>query len=210
MFFFLPFLFVMTDLKELRQHLRNNRRQIASVQCHSAQLAIIEWITALKVYQAARRIAGYWAKDGELDVTALLVRARADGKMTYLPVMTGIGQPLLFAPYTSTTLLQDNRYKIPEPVVPANQIIKPIQLDLVLTPLVGFDDEGLRLGMGGGFYDRSFAFRRRADALPQPCLIGIAYESQHLPQLLPKRDWDIPLDAVITESGVYRWHTELL
>ena len=206
MFFFL--LFLMIELKELRRSVRQRRRQLDPAQRDTAQRAMLEHLTALNVYQTAHRIAGYWSNDGELDIGAILTQAQAEGKTTYLPVMTGVGQPLLFAPYTPASPMQPNRYKIPEPVVPAEHIIQPHQLDLVLTPLVAFDDNGQRLGMGGGFYDRSFAFRKQDDLLPRPCLVGVAFELQHVPQSLPRRDWDVRLDAAVTEAGVYRWHLE--
>lgn len=199
----------MIDLKELRHSVRHRRRQLAPAQRDAAQDAVMRHLTALNIYQTARRIAGYWSNDGELDISNILTRARADGKTTYLPVMTELGQPLLFAPYTPASLMRPNRYKIPEPVVPAAHVIQPQQLDLVLTPLVAFDADGQRLGMGGGFYDRSFAFRKQNDQLLQPYLVGVAFELQHVSQSLPRRDWDVRLDAAVTEADVYRWYPEI-
>lgn len=192
----------MEDLKLLRRTLRAARRDIQSAQRALAQQKVITSIIDLEVYQNARHIAAYLAMDGELDLSGLLTQAWADGKNIYLPVLTGAAQPLLFAPYTAKTPMKIGSYKIPEPAVPRQQMVTGDVLDLVLTPLVGFDDKGYRLGMGGGFYDRSFAFRQQPEH-SKPYLLGIAFEQQQAP--LPHRSWDVRLDAVVTQNGVYRW-----
>jgi len=98
-------------------------------------------------------------------------------------------------------ILEPNFYGIPEPR--PIELIDPRTLDLVLTPLVAFDGSGHRIGMGGGYYDRSFAFLRRRRYWRKPHLLGLAYELQKLPAIIPN-DWDIPLDAVATEARIYR------
>ncbi len=77
------------------------------------------------------------------------------------------------------------------------------ELDVVLVPLVGFDDAGNRLGMGGGFYDRHFSFLRSRTHFRRPRLIGVAYEMQRLPKL-PTDPWDVPLWAVVTDRGIHK------
>ena len=76
------------------------------------------------------------------------------------------------------------------------------QLDVVIAPLVAFDESLNRLGMGGGYYDRTFAFRKRARVLRRPVLIGVAYSFQRVDRLQPE-NWDVPLDVVITEKESY-------
>jgi len=191
----------MANLKAFRHTLRQGRRQIPDEQRQSAQRAVFDTIASLPIYRSAQHIAGYWASDGEIDVTALLRKARMDGKTSYLPIIMGLKQALLFAPFSDATPMQPKRYQIPEPQVSPAQLIPSAQLDLVLTPLVAFDDEGRRLGMGGGFYDRSFEFCKGK----RPFLLGVAFESQHLEQALPQRDWDVRLDAAVTETGIYHW-----
>jgi 5-formyltetrahydrofolate cyclo-ligase len=83
------------------------------------------------------------------------------------------------------------------------QRIQPLALDLVLTPLVGFDHKGNRLGMGGGYYDRSFAFLLRRQNWKKPRLVGLAYDFQQLDKL-PAKNWDVPLTAVATDT---HWHS---
>ena len=94
------------------------------------------------------------------------------------------------------------RFGIPEPARIHDRRIKSIALDLVLLPLVAFDTAGHRLGMGGGYYDHSFEFIRRRVHWNKPRLVGLAYEFQRLPLIEPE-PWDVSLDAVATEQGVY-------
>ncbi len=143
-------------------------------------------------------IAGYWAVNGELDPAPLLERAGAMGKTVYLPVL--VGDMLQFAPYRPGAPLRRNRFQIPEPEVSPAEWLPPPALDLALTPLVAFDSTGTRLGMGGGFYDRSFAFLRDSGGLDRrPRLIGLAYQFQQVTDLV-RQPWDVPLDAAATEK----------
>ena len=90
-----------------------------------------------------------------------------------------------------------NRFGIPEPDLSADSLLAPAEMALVVVPLLGFTRSGQRLGMGGGFYDRTFAFRRERAA--PPWLVGAAYSFQELEQLKTEA-WDVPMDAVVTEK----------
>ncbi len=150
-------------------------------------------------FATASTVAGYWACHGELDPAPLLECAWAMDKAVYLPVLAG--NALQFAPYRPNTLLRRNRFQIPEPEVSPTEWLPPLALDLVLTPLVAFDLTGTRLGMGGGFYDRSFAFLRGpAQSGRRPRLVGVAYEFQQV-ETLVRQPWDVPLDAAATETA---------
>jgi 5-formyltetrahydrofolate cyclo-ligase len=97
--------------------------------------------------------------------------------------------------------LPPGRFGIRSPAPPASAL--PFaELDVVLVPLVAFDRHGTRIGMGGGYYDRGFAFRIAAP--PPPFLVGLAYHWQ-LHEPLDRRQWDVPLDAVITDRAVHRF-----
>ena len=95
--------------------------------------------------------------------------------------------------------MEDNRFGIAEPPA-SNPHIQPEDIDAVLAPLVAFDDQGHRLGMGGGYYDR---FLPRLNAGTP--LIGVAFACQQYEQPLPREAWDVPLHAVVTENGVLEW-----
>ena len=114
--------------------------------------------------------------------------------------MLGDDGALRFAPWRAGDPLVGNRYGIPEPDVAASSLLEPRDLALAVTPLVGFDPRGHRLGMGGGWYDRSFAFRQREPA--PPWLVGAAFEVQRI-DALDRADWDVALDAVCSDATVY-------
>jgi len=184
-------------IKSLRRQIRTARRNVPAHQAQVAAEAIANALSQCAAFCAAQHIAAYLAFDGELDPAPLLSLAQAQGKQTYLPVLQDTS-PMVFAPLAADTAMAANRFGIPEPVVEPDALLSAQGLDLVLTPLVAFDDEGFRLGMGGGFYDRTFAFKRTTAT--GPLLLGVAYALQERP--VPHREWDIPLDGVITEQGI--------
>ena len=169
-----------------------------------AAMAVARRLAAWPAFAGATRIAGYWACDGELDPMPALERVWATNRQVYLPVLAEESL-LCFAPYRPGVPLRRNRFKIPEPEVAPAEWVRPSQLDLVLAPLVAFDSTGTRLGMGGGFYDRSFAFLREAgDRGRRPWLLGLAYEFQKVAELV-RQPWDVPLNAVVTEAALYEF-----
>ena len=95
-----------------------------------------------------------------------------------------------------------NRFGIPEPSLRQHRIALPWALDVILVPLVGFDSACRRLGMGGGFYDRTLGFLRHRTHWRRPTLIGLAHECQRVAEL-EAQPWDVPLDMVVTEKRVY-------
>ena len=176
-----------------------------SAERRKAALSVARRVTDWPIYSAAIRIAGYWACDGELDPMPLLESAWAASKDVYLPVLVDAPpQSLRFAPYRPGLPLRRNRFDIPEPDVPPSEWLGPERLNLVLTPVVAFDSTGTRLGMGGGFYDRSFAFLLDPNYRGQrPLLLGLGYESQKTRERLVRQSWDVPLDAAATEEALY-------
>jgi 5-formyltetrahydrofolate cyclo-ligase len=150
----------------------------------------------------ARRVACYLANDGEMDVGPVMDLLRASGGRVFLPSLHG--RELWFFPYDNGTPLRANRFGIPEPELSAQNRCRPRDLDLVLMPLVAFDTAGNRLGMGGGYYDRTFSYLRNRVTWKKPLLIGIAYEFQRL-ESLPSQPWDIALHGVATERQVYHF-----
>jgi 5-formyltetrahydrofolate cyclo-ligase len=138
-----------------------------------------------------------------MDPRPLMDHLWSMGKTLYLPVLVNFSdRRLWFSAYTPGDTLVCNRYGIPEPLRVHAGRIRTAALDLVLMPLVAFDGMGHRLGMGGGYYDHSFAFLNRRLHWRKPRLMGLAYEFQRLSLIEPEH-WDVPLDAVATEQQVY-------
>lgn len=206
---FFPFLnfAVILDTHSLRQQLQCQRQALSDAEQRQAAFLVTQRILNWPVYQAALRVASYWPCRGELDPLPILEHAWNMGKMVYLPIMVNDPpQSLQFAPYQLGVPLQRNRFNIPEPDSPITEWLAPQQLDLVITPLVAFDLAGTRLGMGGGFYDRSFNFLLNDDHTPQrPYLLGLGYEFQKTADLLVREAWDVPLDAAVTEVSFYEF-----
>ncbi len=115
-----------------------------------------------------------------------------------LPVLDG--EQLAFAPWRPGEPLESNRYGIPEPVVSPARLLRPEAMAFVVLPLVAFDARGARLGMGGGWYDRSFAFRQTQTG--PPWLVGAGLELQRV-DCIETADWDVPVDAVCSEAQTY-------
>ena len=186
----------------LRESHRAARKRLSKEQQAAAAAALSSLITAQEFYQTATKIAFYLAVDGEIDPQPLLSKALAEGKTCFLPIAGQHDEQLLsFAPYDSATELMENQWGIAEPHAPAIEV-SPTSFDLVLVPLVAFDRECYRLGMGKGFYDRTFSFKI-FNRSSQPLLIGLAYECQ-LTEGLPNESWDVSLDAVVTAEKIYR------
>src|SRR6056297_66853 len=182
----------------LRLEMRARRRALPPFRRRLANRAIVRRISTLAAFRRARSVALYWPADGEPDVRALAATAWRHNKRVLLPVVSQQGV-MRFATWDRNTRFRRNRYGIPEPV--ARRFRAPAtRLDLVVMPLVAFDDHGNRLGMGGGYYDRTFEFLRLRKRWRKPHLIGVAYEFQRLPAL-PRVSWDVPLGGVVTEAG---------
>lgn len=192
----------MSDLRALRQQLRTRRQSLAEHERYQRSELAVRQLVNHRVFRAAQHIACYLPNDGELDLSSLIEQCWAVGKTVYLPVLSSIHRNHLhFLPFMPGDELVPNRFGIPEPVIRSRRMISLKHLDLVLMPLVGFDTNGNRLGMGGGFYDRSFAFLRRRHFWHKPTLLGVAYDFQQVDQLDSKA-WDVPLKGVVTETGI--------
>ncbi len=150
-------------------------------------------------FRDSRTVAAYFAVDGEIDLGPLIDRALGLGKQVCLPVVEQNGT-LRFATLTSDVALEPNQYGVPEP--PHRGFVDCRELDLVLAPLVAFDARGHRIGMGAGFYDRTFAFLNARPRAARPILVGAAYELQRAANF-DADPWDVPLDGVVTDRSFY-------
>ena len=194
------------QLHEQRRKLRAQRRALSDEQHAQWSQQAAAHLASHRIFRAARNIACYLPNDGEVDTLPIMAQAWAQGKKIFLPVLSEIKRNHLhFLPYELGDPLIKNRFGIPEPMLKPHCMVSPRQLDLVITPLVGFDAGGSRLGMGGGFYDRSFAFLRFRRFWRKPHLLGLAFDFQEVVGVagsLPRQPWDVPLKGMVTESGL--------
>jgi len=179
----------------LRQRNRKLRTQLSNEALEESGLLLFERIIALPEFISASKIATYSAINGEISLNPVIDRALELGKQVYLPNLDL--KSLRFSPYFHGQKMRINRFKLPEPDVTDAEMLEPESLDLVLVPLVVFDPQLNRIGMGGGYYDRSFEFRK------QPDCNGVAHELQKVDQLVPE-EWDVRLDMVITDAAIYK------
>ena len=190
----------MNSHDEMRQHNRKLRAELDLQQLEQSAQSLAARIVALDAYRQAQRVATYFAVNGEIGLDPVIDHAIAAGKQVYLPNLDQ--KTLRFSPYFREQKMRINKFRLPEPDVGDEEMLAPSQLDLVLAPLVVFDANRNRIGMGGGFYDRSFAMRKNP-AISRPVLIGVAHELQKVEQIIPE-DWDVQLDMIITDRAIYR------
>lgn len=184
----------------LRKELRKRRRALSAAQQKSASRRLYRRLVTTPLFRFSRRIAFTMAADGEIDPSLLLATAQRLGKECYLPVLSPVGEPRLrFKRWRKGEALRTNFYGIAEPR--HGRYCPPRALSLVLLPLVGFDANGNRLGMGKGYYDRTFAFRRHS-VRSRPRLLGLAHECQRVDKLEVEA-WDLPLDGIATDGAWY-------
>ncbi len=186
------------ERSDQRQRIRGRRRAVTGPQKRQAELQLARRLWQLAPYQRARHLGIYFAVDGELALEAFMQGSAHRNKQLYAPVLRG--DSLRFASLRRGVTLEPNRFGILEPI--DGPYIDARSLDLVLTPLVAFDDRGIRLGMGGGFYDRCFQFLGLRSAWWKPKLIGVGYEHQHLPSI-DAQTWDVRLWCAVTETDTY-------
>lgn len=187
----------------LRRAMRERRRGLSVDEQRAATRALVARVQRLPAFRLARRIACYFANDGEIDPAPLMSALWAQGKYCYVPVLSRLThESLWFAPIEPDTPLAPNRFGIPEPALHPRMFVRARELDLILVPLVAFDAEGNRIGMGGGFYDRSLAFLVDRQSWRKPRVLGVAHDFQRVEGLSP-RPWDVPLHGVATDRAYY-------
>ena len=186
------------DRAALRRRMRELRRGIPPRDRIGAAEKLAGHLSSLPAMPHHGPVAGYWAMDGEIALHAWQLRL-PPGVTYCLPVLHEDGH-LRFAPWTPGNPLVSNRFGIPEPDVATEALLRAEDLALVVVPLVAFDAHCHRLGMGGGWYDRSFAFRSERPA--PPVLVGAAFDLQRVEALAPAA-WDVALDAICTEHAIY-------
>ncbi|WP_154062946.1 5-formyltetrahydrofolate cyclo-ligase [Klebsiella grimontii] len=187
--------------QQIRQQIRLRRRALTPEQQTQFALLAADRMMAYPPVLLAHTVAVFLSFDGELDTRPLIDQLWRAGKRVYLPVLHPFSPGnLLFLHYHPNSDLVVNRLKIREPKLDVRDVLPLSQLDVLVTPLVAFDAAGQRLGMGGGFYDRTLQNWRQHRLQP----VGYAHDCQQV-DALPTEQWDIPLPAVITPSKTWLW-----
>ncbi len=182
-----------SSVHTIRKSIRLRRRAMGYGAQRRAAHCLARLVSQTSIYQKSQHIAFYWAVSGEIDVSVILKRAWAEGKKCYLPMIDG--EKLQFIRYQPTSVMHFNRFGIPEPI--NGRLLSAWHLDLVITPLVAFDRQGNRIGMGGGYYDRTFARDQRyCKNNRSPFLLGVGHRCQQV-QKITRQSWDVPLDAMV-------------
>jgi len=181
--------------QSLRLTCQQIRKNLSTAYQKNASGQICARIRHLEKYRYAKRIGLYKAANGEVDLSSLWRSAPTQGKFCYFPALND-DRTLDFLPATPASSFNKNRYGIEEPVIDREHALSPDQFDLIFVPLVAVDHRGIRLGMGAGYYDRTFA------DCPLPLLVGVAYEFQRVSFIEP-HPWDISLNVVVTEQAIH-------
>jgi len=187
-------------MNNLRTRIKEQRGQLSSDNVDRLGEAIFRNILDSNILNDKKRIAIYYSVKNEVTTEQIIKHLWSENKELFLPTIQ-LNQ-LMFGPYKSGDTLSKNKFGIPEPVTRTEDLIAADILDLVIVPLVAFDSNCNRLGMGGGYYDRALAFRQTSSETCSPLLIGLAYELQKV-NALEINSWDIPMDGIISEIKTY-------
>ncbi|MFT4927931.1 MAG: 5-formyltetrahydrofolate cyclo-ligase [Phenylobacterium sp.] len=190
--------------KQLRRYIRTCRQQLSPQQQNTAAEQLAERLMTLVKQNNAQRVALFLSMDGEIH-TDLAIKELWQAKVeVYLPVIHPFNdKTLLFIRYQADTPLIRADLGMLEPQLNCQHVCPLNQLDILFTPLVAFDAEGNRLGMGGGFYDRTLAVHYRQKR-SQPQTIGLAHDCQQVDKV-PVEPWDLPLAQIITPSQHFQF-----
>ena len=204
----------MNNRAHLRKLIRQRRQALSNAEQQQASQLLLQQLSVHTKIQQAQHIAIYLANDGELNPELFIQWCWQQNKHVYLPVIHPFSKGhLLFLHYTPQTVMVKNHYGISEPKLDVRHLCQVQQLDLLCTPLVAFDIKGARLGMGGGFYDRTLEkwYKQYLAKVQNPVKntplhslypIGIAHDCQ-LVDKIPLEQWDIPLPEIITPTQHY-------
>ena len=207
---------------DIRQLIRNKRQLLdQNTQRQQANL-LAERLKAHPKIADAKSIAIYLSNDGELNTQKFIHDCWQRNIKTYLPVIHPFSKGhLLFLHYDRHTLMKKNKYGIAEPQLNVQHVLPVTEIDIIFTPLVAFDNTGARLGMGGGYYDRTLASwsNKKSNQQPnkkseqkfsqndvskKPYPIGLAHDFQQV-EKLPTEPWDIPIPEIITPNENFKF-----
>ena len=185
------------EKQELRRIAKEKRASLARQGGNNAAENLADNFS--KVFKAGGQdisltVAGYWPMADEIDVRPLMSRLFEDGWTVLLPVVVGSEEPLVFRRWQPGMVLEAGGFRTRHPGPEAPEIVP----DILLVPLLAFDDRGFRLGWGGGFYDRTLS---RLRATEDVNAVGIAYQGQKVDSV-PHSSNDEALDRVVTDEEI--------
>lgn len=188
---------------EVRDYIRSKRNDLTAEAINIASERVATQLILLPDIINSQKLAHYMSTDGEINTQHLSDIFFKQNKQLFLPVINnGNSGALHFYEHSLNEPLINNKYNILEPNVEHTAQIAAQSLDIIIMPLVAFDEQCNRIGRGAGFYDKTLAFIHEQPNAQRPLLIGLAYEFQKIEAIKPN-DWDIPLDVVVTENKVY-------
>lgn len=181
-------------MQERRLQALTARRALSAQERRQASRAICKRVIETREFTSSKYVGVYLPMYDEVDTREIIQRAWRANKRVFVPILRGSAQ-MLFCEITPDTELEQNRFRIWEPS--RSRIIEPERLDLVIVPTVAFDERNHRVGMGGGYFDRCFAFLRHRKYWLRPKLLGVAFRCQEVEEITPNA-WDIRLYRIIT------------
>ncbi len=193
------------EKRSLRKKIRQQRKSLSRQQQKLANEKLSRNLKKSQILLAHRNIALYLGNEGEICPSNLIAYLLKCRRRVYLPVLHPLSKSnMMFCEVKKSSAFRKNRFGILEPVLGTSKMIPARCLSLVLMPLVAFDLQGNRMGMGGGFYDRTFAYKLHRPQ-SKPDLVGLAHDFQKVDNL-PKERWDVPMKAVATELKLYSFN----
>lgn len=182
-------------MQEQRAQALAARRAMSTGERQQASRIVCKRVLEMREFASSKYVGAYLPMYDEVDIRGIIQRAWRANKRIFVPILRGSAQ-MLFCEITPDTELERNRLRIWEPS--RGRIIEPERLDLVVTPTVAFDEQNHRIGMGGGYFDRCFAFLRHRKHWIRPKLLGVAFHCQKVEKITPNA-WDIRLYRIITD-----------
>ena len=189
-------------MDNLREYLKLKRKHLSRKESEDMSHAIYQRITRSKWIREYSNIGIYYPVNGEVNTLQLINFMWSTGQQVFLPIIDK--KNLLFGKINVESKLKKNRFGIPEPSIKKSAQMSANLLDMIFVPLVGFDSNGFRIGMGSGYYDLTFEKRLSIKDAKDPFLVGLAYEFQKQ-EYLNLQPWDVPLDMVVTELNTYKF-----
>ncbi len=179
--------------QKIRNDIRKRRQKLTALEQQQAEQSITQQALQLIAQKKANTVALYLSFDGEVSTQQLITCLWQQGIQVAVPVLHPFCPGhLLFLRYHPESVMYKNSFGILEPQLNVQDVVPISSLEIIFTPLVAFDKQGNRLGMGGGFYDRTLQGWQEKSFIP----VGLAHACQFVDHL-PSQAWDMPLAQIL-------------